>query len=274
MLDSILDEAVREFEEEEEEVDGDDHALEDFDRLVDNLRNPAYADTIAKTLRTFSGNDQGLDTIENLPRRDEDNLGVASTMESLAKETHDMEGMDTAQFAASGEQLMTDMIAQFEKLGQKEDFDQVVDNVMRQLLAKDLMYEPMKLVCDTYPEWLAEHRDGMTEDEYARYGAQYQYFQRIVAVYQREPDNFNRLVELLQDLQNFGQPPAEIIKDLAPGLEFNADGMPIMNFGDNVFPPSSFGSPPQFPGGENAMPVPPNISAFTTDPAAAQCSLS
>jgi peroxin-19 len=35
-------------------------------------------------------------------------------------------------------------------------------------------------------------------------------------------------MELMSDIQEFGQPPAEIIKELAPGLEFNADGMPIM----------------------------------------------
>ena len=34
-----------------------------------------------------------------------------------------------------------------------------------------------------------------------RYGHQYQYFQRIVAVYEREPDNFPRLMELMQDIQ-------------------------------------------------------------------------
>ena len=36
------------------------------------------------------------------------------------------------------------------------------------------------------------------------------------------------LMELMQDVQQYGQPPAEIIKELAPGLEFNAEGMPVM----------------------------------------------
>ena len=43
------------------------------------------------------------------------------------------------------------MIAEFEKLGEKEDFSQVVDGMMRQLLSKELMYEPMKQVCEKYP---------------------------------------------------------------------------------------------------------------------------
>ena len=131
-------------------------------------------------------------------------------------------------------------------MGQKEDFDQIVENMLRQLLAKDLMYEPMSKVCDKYPEWLAEKYETLSQDEYQRYGTQYQYFQRIVAVYKYEPDNFPRLVELLQDLQKYGQVPSEIIKELAPALEFGPDGMPVMNLGENIFPK---------PGAAPGMPV-------------------
>jgi hypothetical protein len=35
-------------------------------------------------------------------------------------------------------------------------------------------------------------------------------------------------MELLFDVQQYGQPPAEIMQDLAPGLMFDEDGMPIM----------------------------------------------
>jgi hypothetical protein len=61
-----------------------------------------------------------------------------------------------------------------------------------------------------------------------RYGKQYQYFQQIIAVYESEPDNFARLSELMQEMQETGQPPSEIVKDLAPGLQFDDEGMPIM----------------------------------------------
>ena len=43
-------------------------------------------------------------------------------------------------------------------------------------------------------------------------------------------------MELLFDMQQYGQPPAEIIKDLAPGLKFDENGMPIMpNMGSGKF---------------------------------------
>ena len=49
-------------------------------------------------------------------------------------------------------------------------------------------------------------------------------------------------MELMYDLQKFGQPPADIIKDLAPGLKFDENGMPIM-------PNMGAGMVPEMPGG-------------------------
>ena len=53
---------------------------------------------------------------------------------------------DCTQVEGHGEDMMNNMIAEFEKMGEKEDFAQVVDGMMRQLLSKELMYEPMKQV--------------------------------------------------------------------------------------------------------------------------------
>ena len=42
-------------------------------------------------------------------------------------------------------------------------------------------------------------------------------------------------------MQQYGQPPAEIMKDLAPGLKFDEEGMPIMpNMGDPGMPSMSY----------------------------------
>ena len=41
---------------------------------------------------------------------------------------------------------------------------------------------------------------------------------------------------LMQDVQEYGQPPAEIIQDIAPGLEVDEEGMPkfdLENMGAN-----------------------------------------
>uniref|UniRef100_A0A7S4R4K2 Peroxin-19 n=2 Tax=Ditylum brightwellii TaxID=49249 RepID=A0A7S4R4K2_9STRA len=172
---------------------------------------------------------------------------VAKMLDDMAKanaaaSTTSIPSTETANFDEMGEQMMSSMMAEFQNMAEKEDADDVIEGMMKQLLSKELMYDPMKQVLDKFPKWLAEHKDHLTEEDYQRYGQQYQYFQRIVAVYETDPNNFSRLMELMQDIQEYGQPPAEIIKELAPDLEFDEEGMPKM---DGPLP----GMPP-FPGNE------------------------
>ena len=129
------------------------------------------------------------------------------------------------------EEMMSSMMNEFEKMGNKNDSNDVVDGVMKQLLAKELMYQPMKDVCLRFPKYLAENKEQMSKDDYDRFGSQYQYFQKIVRVYEEEGSdglgdgiNFDRLMELMQEIQEYGQPPVEIIKDLAPDLDFDDEG--------------------------------------------------
>jgi peroxin-19 len=118
-------------------------------------------------------------------------------------------------------------------------------------------------VCDRFPEWLAIHRKNLSEAEYNMYGHQYQSFQKILAVYETEPDNFPRLMELMYDMQQYGQPPADIIRELAPGLKFDENGMPIM-------PNMGAGMMPDMPGGEGM----PNLADLSQNMASGQCSIS
>jgi len=253
--------------------------------LMDDLQNPDFQKTLEETFKHLSqgsgempdiaqflnaqgsaegaglkGNANTGDSssmpkvdINGKPEKaDEEELekGVAKTLQGLANATEDMEGMETGQAEMMGEEMMQEMMKEFEKMGEKEDFGNVVDGMMRQLLSKEIMYDPMKQICQKYPEWLAEKEQDLKKDDYERYGKQYQYFQKIVAVYDTEPDNFPRLMELMQDMQECGQPPSEIIKELAPGLEFGPDGMPVMpNMGAGMMP-----GPGGMPMGPNGQP--------------------
>jgi len=136
--------------------------------------------------------------------------------------------IDPSQFEKFGEEMMSSIMKDFEKFGGSKDSDDAIDGVMKQLLSKDLMYEPMKEVSARFPKWLAENKEDLSEEDYQKYGTQYQFFQRIVHVYETEPDNFPRIQELMQQIQDFGQPPVDIIRSLAPELEFDSDGMPMM----------------------------------------------
>lgn len=223
-------------------------------QLMKDMENPDFASTLEDAFKQLNvgGDASGLPNAfaEAAAGGDGDDMdtSVAQTLKMLAEVSRDAEGTDTAAAEAMGEDMMQKMMEEFEKLGEKRDFSDIIDGMMRQLLSKDVMYEPMKSICEKFPAWLAEHEDTLEKADYDRYGRMYQYFQKIVAVYESEPNNHQRLMELMQDMQECGQPPAEIVKELAPGLEFGPNGMPLMaNMGAGVPMPPVPGMPP-FPG--------------------------
>jgi Pex19 protein family len=51
------------------------------------------------------------------------------------------------------------------------------------------------------------------------------------------------LIQLMQDVQEYGQPPSDIIQDIAPGIELDDNGLPKMNTSSNhTGIPSPFGN--------------------------------
>lgn len=117
---------------------------------------------------------------------------------------------------------MDDMMKQFEKLGGED----MVDGMMQQLLAKDLMYEPMKEVTLKFPKWLEDNKESLSEEDYNNRCNQYQGLQRLISAYETEPDNADKIFELMKEVQEFGLPPSDIVADIAPDLALDEDGVP------------------------------------------------
>jgi hypothetical protein len=62
-----------------------------------------------------------------------------------------------------------------------------------------------------------------------RRSKQCQCFCKLVQTYETEPNNMGKLMELMQEVQEYGQPPVEIIQEIAPGIELDDDGMPKLD---------------------------------------------
>lgn len=209
----------------------DDRKVQDIEfmeSLMKGMEDPEYGKVLQNTLKSLSASHGGKKTVEDLfselakgfevnqqlnsfPTDPNDQSGIeaadlkiAATLDMLSKAQQGMEGFEASKIEETGESLMNDMMSEFENLGEKEDYNEVVDGVMRQLLSRDLMYEPLQQICEKFPEWLATHRESLTEEEYVNHGLQYQTFQKLLAVYDTEPDNFPRIMELMFDMQNFG----------------------------------------------------------------------
>lgn len=147
------------------------------------------------------------------------------------------ENLEDDMFQKFGDQMTEEMQREWEETinkgsGEGEDMmGHVVDGMMKQLLSKEFMYEPMKDITDKFPQWLADNKAKLAVEDYEKYGRQYQYFQRIIDLYDNDPDNTERLTELMTALQEYGQPPADIIQELAPDLELDDEGMPRIPHG-------------------------------------------
>jgi len=193
--------------------------------------------TPAKILKSeVLGGSKGMEDDKGIDETGGVDKAVTNMIHKMSKSNIDEDEVDQSEtdlnsshIEALGENVMKEMMHDFETMSRKDDADDVINSMMNQLLSKELMYEPMKQVTDFFPKWLAEKKQKISTDDYNRYGTQYQYFQRIVHIYETEPHNIDKLVELMQDIQEYGQPPAEIISKLAPDLEFDEEGLPKMD---------------------------------------------
>ena len=242
-----------------------DTVTDNVTKLMAEMQNPDFEDTLKEALRAMNetgGDDASFASLfsgggaSGAPGGEAD-ASMAQTLQGLAEAAQNMEGMEPAAAEAMGEEMMKKMMADFEQMGDKEDFQTMIEGMMQQLLSKEIMQEPISAICEKFPEWLAENEAKLPAEEYERFGKQYQYFQKILAVYDTEPDNMERLRELMTDMQELGQPPAEIVKELAPGLQFGEDGTPLlpnMGPGGGALPPGMLPPgmiPPGLDGTEN-----------------------
>lgn len=117
--------------------------------LLASLQDPKYGDTLQSTLKSMSQTSQGIENVDELfdnlahqfqtglkptlyPAGPNDTAGiqlgdreVAATMAMLGRAQQGMEGFEPAKLEEVGENMMEEMIQQFETLGEKEDYNEV-----------------------------------------------------------------------------------------------------------------------------------------------------
>lgn len=116
-----------------------------------------------------------------------------------------------------------------------EDLINVMKNMMQNLLSKDLLYPALKDTVDKYPGWLAGNKSTVSEADFNRFTQQYDMMKRACEEYESEKDSdspevkkarFERILDLMQKMQEFGHPPKELIGDMVPGFEVDESGIP------------------------------------------------
>ncbi|XP_076438352.1 peroxisomal biogenesis factor 19-like [Babylonia areolata] len=119
--------------------------------------------------------------------------------------------------------------------GQGEDFMPMMQELMQTLLSKNVLYPSLKEIASKYPAYLSENEGKVDASDLELYRKQYDLMTAICSVYEEETgvdsaevktQRFEKLLDLMQKMQDLGQPPKDIVGDMAPGLEFDEHGMP------------------------------------------------
>ncbi len=129
-----------------------------------------------------------------------------------------------------GTSLLLDKLAeQFSGAENDGQLQSIVNNVMQQLMSKEVLYEPLKEIAAKYPQWLADNESKLTAADAQRYRDQHAHIERLCKVYESSSggaQEYEEVVALMQQVQSCGQPPEDIIRELAPDLEVGPDGLP------------------------------------------------
>ncbi|URD81229.1 peroxisomal biogenesis factor 19 [Musa troglodytarum] len=117
--------------------------------------------------------------------------------------------------------MVGELVKQYEELAGSQDVESIVESLMQQLLSKDILHEPMREIGERYPKWLEEHKNDLNQEEYDRYYYQYELILKLNDVYENDPENFSKIVDLMQTIQECGEPPGDIVQELAPDLDLS-----------------------------------------------------
>lgn len=107
------------------------------------------------------------------------------------------------------------------------DFLPLMQGMMQNLLSKDVLYPALKDLREKYPAWLQENKASLSSEEFARYDRQYHLVCGICSEYEAEstsdPDDvkkkrFDKLLGLMQQMQECGQPPSDLVGEMPPGF--------------------------------------------------------
>lgn len=108
----------------------------------------------------------------------------------------------------------------------------MMEGLMSTLLSKEMMYVPMKELCEKFEPWIEKGQEKFTKKQSSDYSNQLKLLKEICAVFEEEKESdteqikssrMTKVVGLVDELQKYGEPPHELMGDTLQ------DGIPLKN---------------------------------------------
>lgn len=151
------------------------------------------------------------------------NAAISATLNNLEANTEDLKNLNLSEDDFKG------------LLGNFND-SEMLQNMMKTLLSKDLLYPSLNELKEKYPTWLEENEPKLSQEDLTRYKKQSGIVVQLVDIYDEEKETdtneikkqrFEKLMNLMQDMQSCGHPPKEIVGDVDP-MDLNPNQCSLM----------------------------------------------
>ena len=98
------------------------------------------------------------------------------------------------------------------------EFKGALDSVVKDIISKDSLYEPMRKLRDEYPAWLEVNWDKVSDEDLERYNQQLDKVTEICCEFEKsEGDQIkDDIFEKLNQLQELGHPPDDLMQKIHP----------------------------------------------------------
>ncbi|CDO68975.1 hypothetical protein BN946_scf184777.g5 [Trametes cinnabarina] len=166
---------------------------------------------------------------------------IKKMMEKLKESDRKVGLADEATSKGDGlEDIFSRLSGDIDGTESEDDLKGLLENMMSQLMSKEVLYEPLKELHDKFPSYLEDNASKLSEDDKKRYASQSKIVAEIVATFEDpsysddDPQKGLKVVELMQEMQEYGSPPAEIMGPLPPGFDLGPDGLPSLPEGCTI----------------------------------------
>ncbi|KAH6582882.1 hypothetical protein BASA50_006540 [Batrachochytrium salamandrivorans] len=162
---------------------------------------------------------------------------IAQTMNKLRESSEKATAQATEELqgnSAEEDPMMANMLKELESMMDSEGFEDIFGGFVDQLMKKEFLYEPLKDLSEKYPAWIEANRSTLSAEDRVRYQNQLEAVKEIVLIYKKLPEDeptaeqSKEIMDLLAKIQSFGNPPDDLMKEMAPGMETGMGGMPAV----------------------------------------------
>lgn len=225
----------------------------EFDNKVEDLlkdlqiEDPEARSQFEELMKQF-GSEGKPDAEKQMGGKNFDSV-MKETMERLKKSGATVdEQILKDQDNSNPEDILSQLLTGLDDSGGEGDLNmsKLLVDMLDQLSSKEVLYEPIKNLHQNFPEYLEKNKGIISEEDHHNYTKQYGISSEIIAIFDasdyddEDKEKREKINSLLEELQELGQPPNELVGDSADfpgfdnfgglmggkGLDFNSNDLP------------------------------------------------